>query len=324
MFVVQLTGIHPSVVAGTLPEFRSVGEELALTEQAQAWFRRPIEEKLRCYIGHSTNHRGYVPLSEKGNYQDEGPRYYEAFDLGLDVSRDDPAVSPCSPLLGPNVWPSQPGFCEIVGGYYDQVARVGRRLCSAFELYLGAPPGKLVERMTKPTSQLRLLHYVENDGAGDTSRMNMGAHTDYEFFTLLHQKEPGLEVLGANDRWLKAPPLDGTLLVNIGDMLEVWSNGRCPATVHRVVNYGVERMSLPFFVAADYDAVIEPLPRLVPMGRRPAYAPVVAGHHLLGQLLRDFPYLRERHDRGRLRLPFPIPETNPFETRRLGGQSVPA
>ena len=294
----------------------------AVYQQASTWFRRPVEEKLRYYIGHSRNHRGYVPRTEQGHYKDEGTRYYEAFDLGLDVSRDDPDVSPANPLLGPNVWPAQPGFRETVGRYYEQMAGLGRRLGSALELYFGAPPGTLGERMTKPTSQLRLLHYVENDVVGDQSRMNMGAHTDYECFTLLHQEGPGLEVLNVNDRWMKAPPLEGTFVVNIGDMLEVWSNARCPATLHRVVNNGVERMSLPFFVAANYDAVIEPLAQLVPRGRRPAYAPVVAGHHLLGQLLRDFPYLRERYDRGRLRVPFPIPEGNPFETRRLAGQSV--
>ena len=111
--------------------------------------------------------------------------------------------------------------------------------------------------------------------------------------------------------------------MNVGDMLEVWTNGRFRATLHRVVNDGRERMSLPFFVAADYNAVIQPLEGLVQFGQQPRYEPIVAGHHLLGQLMRDFPYLRERHARGNLHVPFSIPDGNPFEIDRLAHQSAP-
>ncbi len=294
----------------------------AVYRQAAAWFRRPLREKLGYYIGRSRNHRGYVPQSERGLYPDEGARHYEAFDLGLDLPADDPDVGDGHCLMGPNVWPDQAGFRATVGGYYDAVSRVGQVMCRAFETYLRVPEGTLTRAMIKPTSQLRLLHYLENGGvaratrAASTTDINMGAHTDYECFTILHQGGPGLQVLSPDQRWIEAPPLDGTFTVNIGDMLEAWTNGRLKSTLHRVVNDGRERFSLPFFVAADYDAVIAPLEQLVPAGQRPAYRPVVAGHHLLGQLLRDFPYLRERHDRGLLRLPFTIPEGNPFELGR--------
>ena len=123
-------------------------------------------------------------------------------------------------------------------------------------------------------------------------------------------------MLGSDGAWMPAPPLEGTFTVNIGDMLEAWSNGRLRATLHRVVSDGRERYSLPFFVAADYDAVVAPARELVPAGQRPAYRPMVAGHHLLGQLLRDFPYLRARRERGLMPLPFAVPEGNPFEMGR--------
>ncbi len=288
--------------------------------QAAAWFRRPLAEKRTCYIGHSRNHRGYVPQSEQGVYEDEGARHYEAFDLGLDLPADDPDVARGHCLLGPNVWPSQAGFRETVGTYYNQLSALGDLVSGAFERYLGAPTGAFRRAMTKPTSQLRLLHYMENEGAQSCADMNMGAHTDYECFTILHQGAPGLQVLDKQDRWIDAPPIPGTFAVNLGDMLETWSNGRLRSTVHRVVNNGSERFSLPFFVAANYDAVVEPLPNLVPRHERPAYRPIVAGHHLLGQLLRDFPYLRHRYLRGALKLPFAIPEGNPFELSRLRPQ----
>ena len=283
--------------------------------QAAAWFRRPLAEKLRHYIGRSRNHRGYVPQSEQGVYEDEGTRWYEAFDLALDLPADDPEVRAGHPLLGPNNWPQQWGFRAAVGGYYEAIAAVGRAMARGFELYLGAAEGSLTDLMRRPTSQLRLLHYLEKAPAAHAD-VNMGAHTDYEFFTLLHQGGPGLEVLTRDGRWLPAPPVPGTFTVNIGDMLEAWSNGRLTATLHRVVNDGRERFSLPYFCAADYDAVVAPAPSLLGAGERPRYRPIVAGHHLMGQLLRDFPYLRERHARGLLRLPFEVPEGNPFEAGR--------
>jgi len=285
--------------------------------QAASWFRRPLDEKLDYYIGRSANHRGYVPQFEQGDYPDEGARHYEAFDLALDLPADDPHARQGHCLLGPNVWPDQAGFRAVVGGYYAAAARVGRAMCEGFELYLGLPEGTFAGAMKKPTSQLRLLHYVENGGASAPADVNMGAHTDYECFTLLHQGGPGLQVLDCAGRWIDAPPQEGTFTVNIGDMLEAWSNGRLKATLHRVVNDGRERFSLPFFVAADFDAVVAPHPRLVPAGQRPRYGPIVAGHHLLGQLLRDFPYLRERHARGLLPLPFAAPDRNPFEAGRV-------
>jgi isopenicillin N synthase-like dioxygenase len=286
-------------------------------QQAATWFRQPLQKKLAHYIGRSRNHRGYVPQSEQGLYPDEGARHYEAFDLGLDLPADDPDSQRAHYLMGPNVWPDQTGFRSTVGGYYDAVARVGQVMCEAFEIYLGLPKNTLTRAMAKPTSQLRLLHYLQNDGATPSTDINMGAHTDYECFTILHQARPGLQVLGTGGDWIEAPPLDGTFTVNIGDLLETWTNGRFKSTLHRVLNDGEERFSLPFFVAADYDAVIAPLSHLVPKGQRPAYQPIVAGHHLLGQLLRDFPYLRQRHARGLMPLPFSIPECNPFEFERV-------
>ncbi len=292
----------------------------AVYEQAARWFARPLGEKLGYYIGRSRNHRGYVPVSEQGVYADEGSRNYEAFDLSLDLPPDDPDVRRGHYLLGPNVWPSQTGFREAVSRYYACVAELGQAMCSGFELALGVPEGTLRRAMTKPTSQLRLLHYLENLTVSNPAHMNMGAHTDYECFTILHQRAPGLEVLVRGREWVEAPPLDGTLVVNIGDLLETWSNGLFRSTYHRVANRGHERFSLPFFVAANYDQVIEPLPSLVSVDRPACYEPVVAGHHLLGQLLRDFPYLRRRYERGELRLPFGIPGGNPFEAAKALAQ----
>lgn len=284
--------------------------------QAQDFFALPQAQKLRYYIGNSRNHRGFVPQSERGDYADEqGERHYEAFDLALDLPPDDPDYVNGNHLLGPNVWPALKDFKTIVSGYYNTVAALGRVMCRAFELYLKLPPGYLEAFMTKPTSQLRLIHYLENNAPMDEKNMNMGAHTDYECFTILHQSRSGLQVMNTANEWIEAPPIPGTFVVNIGDMLETWTNGLFKSTLHRVVNDGKERFSLPFFVAADYDAQIQPLATVISEDNPARYEKIIAGHHLLGQLLRDFSYLKRRYEKGLLNLSFDAPPCNPFEQR---------
>lgn len=285
--------------------------------EAERFFNLTEQQKLEHYIAKSRNHRGYVPRFERGDYADEqGERHYEAFDLALDLSPDDPDYDSAEKLLGPNVWPHIPGFRDTVYRYYQSVADLAQALCRAFEIHLRLAPGYFRQFMRKSTSQLRLLHYIENDAVPAVKDMNMGAHTDYECFTLLHQTKAGLQVMNSDDQWIEAPPIEGTYVVNIGDMMEVWTNGLFRSTLHRVVNNGHERYSMPYFQAADFDAVIEPVPSLTSRSNPARYSPIVAGHHLFGQLLRDFAYLKRRYESGQLRLPFGAPEGNTFELRQ--------
>lgn len=278
---------------------------------ARTFFARPEIEKRRLYIGLSANHRGYVPFTEKGDYPDEVSRNYEAFDLGLDLPEDDPDYCVGNRMLGPNVWPDQPGFRDVISVYYAQVADLGQRLCALLELHLGLPPESMTSRMSKPISQLRLLHYVRDRQVASSKSVNMGAHTDYECLTLLHTGNPGLQVMTRDDRWIDVPVDPSALVVNIGDMMEAWTNGLLRSTPHRVLNLSPERFSLPYFTATNHDTVIAPFPELVEPGHPPRYAPFTAGAHLERMLVRDFPYLRNRVRRG-------DPEdavTNPFEDR---------
>lgn len=290
---------------------------LSTYRAAEEFFALPEAEKQRYYIGKSQNHRGYVPFSERGDYADEVQRNYEAFDLGLDLPQDDPDFRAGNLVLGPNVWPDLAGFQATVARYYAEVALLGRLICSALELSLGLPKGAITDQMTKPVSQLRLLHYVRPDDATDHGSVNMGAHTDYECLTLLHTRNEGLQVLAQDDRWIDVPVDHAVYVVNIGDMLEAWTNGVLRSTPHRVVNRSPERFSMPYFVAANHDTVIRPFPQLLNGGRRALYEPFQAGAHLERMLLRDFPYLRQRQRKAgsgasdKAALTY----SNPFETR---------
>ncbi|WP_439816027.1 isopenicillin N synthase family dioxygenase [Zavarzinia sp. CC-PAN008] len=266
---------------------------------AKALFALPREQKMALYIGNSTNHRGYVPEGEEGFYggtQDAK----EAFDTSRELPADDPDYVAGNPFLGPNQWPPLPGFGDTVSTYYEAAMALGMRILRGFALGLGMHEHAFDHLVTKPTSQLRLIHYPPQPEAVD--RPGIGAHTDYEMFTLLFATTPGLEVLNDAGTWIDAPPIPGAIVLNIGDMLEALTNGAMVATSHRVRKVREERYSFPLFFACDYEAKVEPLPQFT-ADTPPRYPTIVAGHHLLAQTAQTFTYLRQRVAEGRLAMP---------------------
>ncbi|WP_101946725.1 isopenicillin N synthase family oxygenase [Mycobacterium sp. 3519A] len=263
------------------------------------FFALPLEEKMRYYIGLSRCHRGYVPRGEEG-LGTGVPEMKEAYDTALDLPEDDPDYLAGNPMLGPNTWPHLPGFADAVTAYYQAVLDVGHRLLSAFAVALGEDPDTFSKHATKTPSQLRLIHYPYNPDAVDAE--GIGAHTDYECFTLLKPTAPGLEVLNGAGDWIDVPPLPDTFVVNIGDMLELWTNGAYVATTHRVRKVKEERYSFPLFFNVDYHTEVKPLPQFAPRDgkHRPALR---AGEHLFAQTAQTFAYLRSRVESGELVLP---------------------
>jgi isopenicillin N synthase-like dioxygenase len=272
-----------------------------LIAAAKTFFDLPLAEKMSVYIGNSRNHRGYVPEGEEV-FAGKTPDRKEAFDLSIDLGPDDPDFLAGNPLLGPNQWPDhRPEFRAAVMAYYDAVFGLGRRMLRGFSEALGLEPDFLDQYVTKPPSQLRLIHYPFHADRAD--RPGIGAHTDYELFTLLLPTAPGLEAMNSGGDWIDVPPVPGAFVVNIGDMLEVLSNGAFTATSHRVRGVKQERYSFPLFFACDYSAVVRPLPQFISTERPAAYDGIVAGEHLYAQTALTFKYLRERRDRGELSLP---------------------
>jgi len=271
----------------------------SVLDAAKRFFSLPNEEKMKVYIGKSRNHRGYVPEGEEV-FASGSKDKKEAFDLSIDLPVDDPDYVSGNPLLGPNQWPELPGFAKAVNDYYMAVFALGRVLLRGFSMAIGEEATFLDRYVTKPPSQLRLIHYPFDTSAED--RPGIGAHTDYECFTLLRSTAPGLEVMNGAGEWIDAPPVAGAYVVNIGDMMEIWTNGEFAATSHRVRKVSEERYSFPLFFAADYDTVVEPLPRFV-NGAATLRTSLKAGEHLFAQTMQSFTYLKERRARGEITLP---------------------
>ncbi|MFA5122038.1 isopenicillin N synthase family dioxygenase [Zavarzinia sp.] len=270
-----------------------------LLDAAKRFFAQPVPEKMKVYIGQSTNHRGYVPVGEEILYGGSKD-LKEAYDLSGDLPADDPDYLAGNPMLGPNQWPELAGFKDQVGAYYRAVLQVGRDLLRGFALALGQEPALFDGYVTKPPSQLRMIHYPYNPEAKDV--IGMGAHTDYECFTLLHATGPGLEVLNGAGEWIDVPPVPGAFIVNIGDMLETWTNGQFVATSHRVRKVKEERYSFPLFFNVDYYTRVAPLPCFTTEGATPRPA-LIAGEHLFAQTAQSFNYLKKKLDDGTLKLP---------------------
>lgn len=267
-----------------------------LVARAKAYFALDSETKMKSYIGHSGNHSGYVPVGEE-QFGPGQADLKEAFDVNCDYLRAEGR----RPLLGPNQWPEMPGFRDDALAYYQHVTGIGGQLFRAFALALGLDERYFDAHLLHPPSQLRLIHYPHDATAVD--RPGIGAHTDYECFTLLFATAPGLQIVDKQGQWVDVPLVEDTMILNIGDMMEILSNGRYVATRHRVKKVREERYSFALFHACDYDYVVAPVVR----GETPRYAPLKGGEHLFNQTAQTFAYLKRRIASGELVLSDALP-----------------
>lgn len=280
-----------------------------LLARTQEFFAQPEAEKMRWYIGHSRNHSGYVPEGEEQFYGGKTDKK-EAYDVSFDLTD----FTLQRPMLGATQWPQLAGFKDDVKAYYDAVLELGGLMFRAFALALGLDEDTFVKQMKNPPNQLRLIHYPFNGDAED--RQGIGAHTDYECFTLLLPTADGLEVLNGDGEWIDAPVIPGCYVVNIGDMMEILSNGRFVATSHRVRKVKQERYSFPMFCTLDYDTVIQPVVPAAAGVEAGKYQPLKCGEHLYAQTIHTFRYLKERLARGEITLPETAQDVSSFGNLR--------
>lgn len=260
-----------------------------LLEVAKQYFAQEEAVKMQHYIGKSQNHSGYVPIGEE-QFKPNSHDIKEAYDINIDYLGD----TECRSLVGKNQWPDSLIFKETVQQYYQHIRQIGHQIFRALALALGLTETYFDEHLTFAPSQLRLIHYPYNPNAQDS--LGIGSHTDYEFFTLLLPTAPGLQVLSKNGEWLDVPLIENTLVMNIGDMMQVISNGQYIATKHRVKKVQEERYAFPFFFSCNYDFIVKPLIDTA----HPKYPAIKCGEHLFNQTVQSFNYLKKRLQNGEL------------------------
>jgi isopenicillin N synthase-like dioxygenase len=260
-FAVLNHGIDDDIVAAA---FETSRRFFALEEQA----------KRRWHIDGWPLKRGFDPVGWQALDPTQPPDIKESFYLGIEA-------------IGPNQWPDEarvPGFRAAMEAYSAACDALARRLMGLFETALALPRGHFDGFMRHPTCTTRLLHYPPQPEVVAPGQIGCGAHTDWGALTLLAQDDAGgLQVQLKDGSWADVPPVPGALVVNIGDMMQRWTNDRWPSTMHRVINKvsGRDRWSIAYFFDLDAESVILPLPSCVSAQRPAQYGPITAGEHLI-------------------------------------------
>ncbi|MBV9860209.1 MAG: isopenicillin N synthase family oxygenase [Alphaproteobacteria bacterium] len=278
--VIDGHGVAPALVA----EMFEVGRALFDLPQ-------PEKELLRPRDGVAP--RGYHALGTK----------YLARTLGQDTPpdlREQFYIGPLAPDLAriahlpqaakfyqPNIWPERPAdFRRVATRYYAQMERLARDLMRVFALALGLEETYFDSRIDNHFATLPLNHYPEPQEAPLPGQLRAGEHSDFGSLTILALDDApgGLQVKQRDGSWLDVTAAPGQFIVNLGDMMQRWSNDRWRSTLHRVVNppfletaQPSRRMSIGFFLHPNYDAVISSLPGCLVPGEPAKYPPVLAG-----------------------------------------------
>lgn len=270
----------------------------AVTEGAFAASRQfhasPLARKQSLAI--NAAHRGYMAMATSTIVTSRvarvtQPNLSESLMIMHEVPEGDPRRG--EPLQGANQYPGwMPGFRAPVDAYAAAVERVARRVIRLIAAALDLPETALDRHFARPTTFLRLLHYPPHPDDAPEDQFGSAPHTDYGIITLLAQDDRGgLEVRPRGGDWIAAPPIPGSLVLNVADMLARWTNDRFVSTPHRVLNAGGgDRYSIPFFFDTDMDAVIECLPTCAGPENPPRYEPVRYGDYLMDRLDRNYAY----------------------------------
>ena len=222
------------------------------------------------------NYRGYIPFGFFTPNDGSGtPDHYEGYKLHRETAADDPVRADCA-LYGPNLWPDHaPETRAAVLAYWAQMDRLVALLLAALSEHLGLDPATLQAEFETPLTNMTLLHYPPQ--TPDQPGFGIHPHKETDALTII-SPDPvgGLEVQTRSGDWITAQCPPGGFVVNIGDMLELWSGGRLVSTPHRVINRsGRERYSFPYFAVPGHATVVRPLCPPLPGFSRP---PVHCGH----------------------------------------------
>ena len=264
---------------------------------AQRFFALPVEEKLKIDITQTRHHRGYGAVATEQLDPTKPSDLKETFDMGLHLPADHPEVLAEKPLRGPNRHPDLSGWAPLMEQHYRDMQALAQTLLRAMTLALGIERDFFDTHFNEPVSVLRLIHYPPRDAASCAEQQGAGAHTDYGCITLLYQDAAGgLQVRNVNGLWIDAPPIDGTFVVNLGDMMARWSNDRYLSTPHRVISpLGVDRYSMPFFAEPHPDTLIQCLPGCQDDAHPPKYPTTTCAEFLLSRFADTYAYRREPH-----------------------------
>jgi len=251
----------------------------SLRAQQRLFFAQSLDRKETISI--DQNNRGYLGLGQAQMHGAKRTDQKEVFFWGREAGPDDPDVIDKVPLCGANQWPAElPDFRSALEGYTTYIREVGDKILQIIAIALGAEPTFFRSRYDRTMLRGQLLCYPPC--SDDAEQFGVAPHSDFGCITLLLQETAGLEVQFPNGEWVAAPPMENTLVINIGDLLERWSNRILPSTLHRVRNRSADvRYSIAMFYDPNPTATVDPLD-LLP-DQQAEYPPVLAADYILSR-----------------------------------------
>lgn len=255
------------------------------------FFALPLEEKQRNSVTRDSN-RGYrgrdatALAHSRGDYTP--PDLMERFTTGRSaVPDDDYHRRRAHNHFQANRWPTVEGFAEVAIAYYAAMERLAADLMRIFASALALPQDFFVPYCYRHISHLVANYYPAQREAAAAGQFRAGAHTDFGALTLLNPAHSprGLQVQMVDGGWEDVVHVPGSFIVNIGDLMALWTNDRWVSTMHRVVPPEgvaagpVDRMSIAFFLQPNDDALITCLPTCSDAEHPPRHEPVTSGQH---------------------------------------------
>ena len=231
------------------------------------FFSSPLDIKREVKVPYSGYPYGWIGPDQEALAASKGeetpPDLKESFNGGpLNIPKNikDPAAYEF--CYQPSLWPQIDGFREIWESYYSEMESLAKRIMVAFAEALGLESSYFDSFINNPISALRALYYPETEDIIIDKQQRAGAHTDYGSLTILLPQTgtTGLQIKKKNT-WIEVPAPQDCFVINIGDLMELWTAGRWVSTLHRVVAkpYQSPRKSLAYFHQPDWEAIIKPI-----------------------------------------------------------------
>jgi isopenicillin N synthase-like dioxygenase len=272
---------------------------------SRRFFDLPLADKMAVKRPAPDVTRGYIPVFAESVARSRGEA--ARGDIPGDINEsmmigpvDVPGIdAPDAPyFFGPqagkhfaaNLWPALPaGFAPVWTRYYRAMGGLAEALMRLFTMALRLDdPEFFCNKIDQHISRLRVRNYPAPMTPPEPGQLRAGAHSDYGSLTILKTEDRpgGLQVCNQLGAWVDVPSVEGTFIVNIGDLMARWTNDRWRSTLHGVVNppesrtVESRRQSLVFFHNPNYDALIECLPTCQDADHPAKYPPVTSGDYL--------------------------------------------
>lgn len=235
----------------------------AAFEEAKAVFALPTAAKQAYERPDCARQRGYTPFGLEKARGRTAPDLKEFWHVGRDLPEAHPFRQ--RGLMAPNAFPTEvPRFATVARQLFAAQDKLAFGLLDAIARYLTVEPATLQALATDGNSVLRIINYPDLDGSSPAGAIRAAAHEDINLLTILPvATQPGLQILTPEGHWLNVEAPRGAMIVDTGDMMALLTNGRMPATTHRVVNPAGApdggRLSMPFFMHPHPDAMLAPL-----------------------------------------------------------------